>query len=41
MFGLMMGMKAFVTGAAQGIGKAVAQIYAENGADVLLCDIND
>ena len=41
MFGLMTGKKAIVTGAAQGIGKAVALVYAQNGADVLLCDINE
>ncbi len=41
MFGLMTGKKAIVTGAAQGIGKAVALIYAQNGADVLLCDVNE
>jgi NAD(P)-dependent dehydrogenase (short-subunit alcohol dehydrogenase family) len=40
MFGLLKGKKALVTGAAQGIGKAVAKLYAEEGADVLLCDIN-
>lgn len=41
MFGLLTGKKALVTGAAQGIGKAVALIYAQNGADVLLCDLNE
>ena len=41
MYGLLNGKKALVTGAAQGIGKAVAKIYAENGADVVLCDINE
>ena len=41
MYGLLKGKKALVTGAAQGIGKAVAKIYAENGADVVLCDINE
>ena len=41
MFGLLAGKKALVTGAAQGIGKGVALIYAQNGADVLLCDINE
>jgi NAD(P)-dependent dehydrogenase (short-subunit alcohol dehydrogenase family) len=29
---------AIVTGAAQGIGKAIAKIYSENGATVVLCD---
>ncbi len=41
MFGLLTGKKALVTGAAQGIGKAVALIYAQNGADVILCDLNE
>jgi len=41
MFGLLKGKKAVVTGAAQGIGRAVAEIYAENGADVALCDLNE
>ena len=41
MYGLLKGKRALVTGAAQGIGKAVARLYAEEGADVLLCDINE
>ena len=32
---------ALVTGAAKGIGKAIALLYAEKGADVILMDIND
>jgi NAD(P)-dependent dehydrogenase (short-subunit alcohol dehydrogenase family) len=40
MYGLLVGKIAVVTGAAQGIGKAVALLYAQNGADVALCDIN-
>ena len=30
---------AVVTGAAQGIGKAIARLYSENGAVVVLCDM--
>jgi NAD(P)-dependent dehydrogenase (short-subunit alcohol dehydrogenase family) len=30
---------AMVTGAARGIGKAIAQLYAEKGADVILVDV--
>jgi len=41
MYGLLKGKKAIVTGAAQGIGRAVAEIYASNGADVALCDLNE
>lgn len=41
MFGLVKEKFALVTGAAQGIGKAVALIYAQNGADVMLCDLNE
>lgn len=32
---------ALVTGAARGIGLAVAQLFAEKGATVVLSDIND
>jgi len=35
------GKKGFVTGGAQGIGKTVAQAFAELGADVALVDLND
>lgn len=41
MYGLVNEKTALVTGAAQGIGKAVALIYAQNGADVVLCDLNE
>lgn len=34
------GKVALVTGAAQGIGKAIAQLLAKNGADVVVSDIN-
>ena len=40
MYGLLEGKKALVTGGAQGIGRAVAKIYAENGADVMIADMN-
>lgn len=39
MYGLLNGKKALVAGGAQGIGLGVAQIYAENGADVVLFDV--
>lgn len=32
---------AIVTGAAQGIGKAIAKMYSEEGALVVLCDMQD
>ena len=32
---------ALVTGAASGIGKSVAQLYAQHGAAVVLSDINE
>ncbi|HHV66001.1 MAG TPA: SDR family oxidoreductase [Peptococcaceae bacterium] len=32
---------AIVTGAAQGIGKAIAKMYSEHGAYVVLCDIQE
>jgi NAD(P)-dependent dehydrogenase (short-subunit alcohol dehydrogenase family) len=37
----MQGKVAIVTGAASGIGKSVAQLYAEHGASVVLSDINE
>lgn len=32
---------AIVTGAAQGIGRAIAQLFSENGAIVVLCDMQE
>ena len=32
---------AIVTGAAHGIGRAIAELYAEEGAAVLLADIDE
>ena len=40
MFNLIDGKKSLVTGGAQGIGYAVALIYGQNGADVVIADIN-
>ncbi len=37
----LQGKVALVTGAAKGIGKAIALLYAEKGADVILMDISD
>ncbi|WP_245446353.1 SDR family NAD(P)-dependent oxidoreductase [Mesorhizobium kowhaii] len=37
---LLQGKSAVVTGAASGIGKAIAKAFIETGASVLLCDLN-
>ena len=38
--GVLKGKTAVVTGAASGIGKAIAKAFIEAGASVLLCDLN-
>ena len=40
MANLLKGKNAMVTGAANGIGKAIADVLAREGANVLICDIN-
>jgi NAD(P)-dependent dehydrogenase (short-subunit alcohol dehydrogenase family) len=37
---ILKGNGAVVTGAASGIGKAIATAFVEAGARVLLCDVN-
>jgi len=35
------GAKAIVTGGARGIGFSIAELLAENGADIAMCDVNE
>ncbi len=39
--GVLNGKTAVVTGAAQGIGKEIARVYAKLGAKVLISDVNE
>ena len=41
MTGRVEGKMAFVTGAAQGIGEAIATMLAKEGAKVVVADINE
>ena len=39
--GILANKVAFVTGSGSGIGKAIALLYAKEGANVVVSDIND
>jgi NAD(P)-dependent dehydrogenase (short-subunit alcohol dehydrogenase family) len=39
--GILSGKTAIVTGAGSGIGRSVAELYAQEGANVVVCDINE
>jgi 3alpha(or 20beta)-hydroxysteroid dehydrogenase len=38
---MLLGKTAIITGAASGIGAATSRLFVENGANVLVTDIND
>lgn len=38
---MLEGQTAVITGAAQGIGKVIAEVLSQNGARVVLCDVNE
>ena len=37
---ILKGKLSIVTGAAQGIGRKIAEKLAENGSDLMICDVN-
>lgn len=39
--GVLAGKVAIVTGAAQGIGEGIARLFAEEGASIVLADLNE
>ena len=39
--GVLEGKVALITGASQGLGAAAARLFADRGAKVMLCDVND